>query len=181
MSRRVPINQLVYDQLSVFEEDGITKRSGLLSSNFTYIVYLNNVLQSPFTVNIVEILTSGEYSIQFTPTSIGFWLVEITSAFNDGVFRGEYDAVDPVTASSLALPGQIFHGVVRDTLGNGVAHVDVGVYAASTANLLYSTVSAFDGSYEIPLTGQLNQNILVDLKFSGGGIQAFTTESVRII
>jgi len=180
-NRRVAINIQVFDQLTVFQEDGVTKRSGLLASNFTTKVFQDNVEIVGFPVTVVEIGALGEYSITFTPNAIGFWIVEVTSAINQGVFRGEYDVVDPVTASAIGLPGQIFHGIVQDTHGSGVAHVLVEVLAAGTANVLLTTTSAFDGSYEIPLTGQLNQNILVDLKFSGGGIQPFTKASVRLV
>lgn len=180
-TRRVPVSVQVFDQFSVFEEDGVNKRSGLQPSNFTTKVYRDSVVQGAVVVTIAEIGSTGEYSVQFLPTVIGFYVVEVTSAFNSGVYKSEYDVVNPVAASTLGLPGQIFHGVVRDTLGNGVSYVLVEVLEAGTANLLFSTTSAFDGSYEIPLAGQLNQNILVDLKFSGGGIQAFTQESVRLI
>jgi len=179
--RRVPFNVLVKDQLTVFDEDGVTKRSGLPASNFTATVFLDNVEQPLILVTVAEIGTTGEYAVTWTPNVTGFWVVEVVSAVNNGVFRGEYDVVDPVTASDIGVPGQLFHGVVRDTHGSGVAHVDVKVLVANTSTELFTTKTEFDGSYEIPLTGQLNQNILVDLAFSGGGIQAFTKQSVRLI
>jgi hypothetical protein len=66
------------------------------------------------------------------------------------------------------LPGQIYHGELRDRRGNGLPSVVVEVLDSGTATVLATTATDFDGAFAVPLTGDLATSRLVDLRFSGG-------------
>jgi len=73
MTRQVKINEAVIDQFPVFDFDGYTKLSG---QTFVSTVWKDAVVDGA-TVTITEIGSSGEYKMEFTPDSIGFWKVEV--------------------------------------------------------------------------------------------------------
>lgn len=180
MSRQVVVNILVHDHFNVLASDNLTKVSGLLQgTDFAITVFRDGVQVSPFTVTIAEIGVLGEYDLSFTPNQIGYWEVHIetTTQTPDRRFEGRYDVQSPADG---ALPGQIFHDKVIDGRGNAIPFVTVEVFEANTANLLATATSDFDGEYQILLTGTLATNILVDIRFSGGGIQTFTKQDIRL-
>ena len=95
MARQIYKNLAAVDQLSVFEPDGVTKHSGLVSGDFAVLVYQDGAIRTPFTTLVTEIL-GGEYKIDWTPDAAGFWLIEVSNSYNDEIWFGEYDVVEPV-------------------------------------------------------------------------------------
>jgi len=81
----VPL-QTIIDNIPAFEDDGITKRSGLLPADFTVTVWKDGAVD-PLSVAVAEIGSSGEYSVTYTPDTAGYWLVEVHVLFN-GAFWG---------------------------------------------------------------------------------------------
>jgi len=81
----------------VYQADGYTKQTG--ETVFTVVVWLDGVV-SAVTPVVTEIGTSGEYQVTFTPTSIGFWEVEVLIDYNKDTFAGQYDVV-PVSGEAL--------------------------------------------------------------------------------
>lgn len=175
-TRAVSYGNIVRDQFAAFAGDGYTKTSGLNPSvDMTTAVYLNGaVVGAPPTVTIAEIGSSGEYAMSFTPNQVGVWVVEVRIPTLSQTWKGQYDVQGVVPG------GQNFYDVVRDEHGNGVPYVLVEVLAASTPTVLYSTQTAFDGSYTIPLSGALASNPLVDLRFSGNLIQTLTKSGIKL-
>lgn len=180
MARRVTVDVLVHDSFNVLAADGITKVTGLVqATDFAITVFRDGAVVTPFTVTVTEIGTTGEYDVQFTPDQIGYWEVHIESTTQtpNRRFEGEYQVE---SVQDGALPGQVFHDRVTDDRGNGLPYVTVEVFEADTANLLATTTTAYDGSFQIALTGTLALATLVDVRFSGGGIQTFIKEDVRL-
>lgn len=180
MTQQVLVNVPVHDTFQVLGADGFTPVTGLLSTDFAISVLRDNNVMSPFTVTVTETAVLGTYGVLFTPTQIGFWEVQIASttlAPNNRRYVGEYQVSTPVNG---ALPGQIFHDKVTDSYGNGLAYVTVEVFEANTANLLATTTTQYDGTYEITLTGDLAVPVLVDVRYSGGGIQTFIKQDVKL-
>lgn len=181
MGRQVVVNTLVHDNFNVLAADNLTKVSGLVqATDFAITVFRDGTQVTPFTVTIAEILTLGEYGLTFTPNQIGYWEVHVESITQtpDRRFEGTYDVTSPADG---ALPGQIFHDKAIDSRGNAIPFVTVEVFEANTANLLATAETDFDGEYQILLTGTLATNILVDIRFSGGGIQTFTKQDIRLV
>lgn len=87
MSRQVLLAE-VTDQFPVYETDGYTKKSG--ETVFTATVWRNGVV-SAVVPTIVEIGSSGEYKVTFTPDNFGFWVVEVLIDYNKDIWSGEYD------------------------------------------------------------------------------------------
>lgn len=78
----------IYDQIPALEDDGTTKRSGLTlgGGDFVVTVYQDCVITA-LPVTITEIGGTGEYCIEYTPPSAGFWVVEIGVVFNGDCFK----------------------------------------------------------------------------------------------
>lgn len=79
------VNDIVIDQFSAFDDDGVVKRSGLAPSGFTVVVWKDAVVQTGTTITITEIGTSGEYKLSYAPTSVGFWKVEVRINVSDEI------------------------------------------------------------------------------------------------
>lgn len=175
--RQVKVNTQVVDQFPVYDSDGYTKISGLNpATQMTTTVYLDGaVVGSPPTVTITEIGSSGEYKLTFTPNQLGFWQLEVNVPSETQIWKADYDVSNP-----QALPGEVFYDRVTDLFGNSLPYVTVEVFAAGTATLLYTVKTTYDGQYSIPLSGSLSTPQLVDIRFSGGGLQTFTKTNVRL-
>ena len=76
----------IKDQFSAFEDDGVTKRSGLTiaGGDFAVTVWKDCVVD-PLTVTITEIGASGEYCLEYTPPTAGTWKVQIHIDFSDDI------------------------------------------------------------------------------------------------
>lgn len=177
MPRTVYVNQLIIDQFAVWEADGFTKHSGLLQADFTIVLWFNGALNDTQPVTIVEIDTSGEYKVSFTPNYIGVWECEVSIPYNKDVWHGQYQVTfDP----EAALAGQKYRDQVTDNWGNAVPFVTVNIYTMGTSNLLASKQTDYNGCVEFDLTGMLYKPGLVDIEFIGGGIQTFIKQGVKI-
>jgi hypothetical protein len=177
MSRDVNIDEVAYDQFSVYEADGYTKHSGLLQADFDIILWHNGVVNITQAVTISEIGTSGEYKTEFTPNQIGYWELEVQISYNSTIWHGRYQVGLP---DGAALAGQKYREQVTDNFGNAVPYVTVNIYEMGTANLLASKQTDYNGCVEFDLIGALYNPGLVDIEFMGGGIETFKKEVVRI-
>lgn len=90
MSRQCKPGETVYDQFPIWEDDGYTKKSG--ETSFTIRIWKDGVV-SALPVVIAEIGGTGEYKVTFVPNDKGFWMAEVTIAYNKQVWFGEYEAV----------------------------------------------------------------------------------------
>ena len=84
--RQSPPNELFLDQFSIYDEDGYTKKSGLVYPTDFSISLWKNCIPDSTTVTIEEIGTSGEYKISFTPTEVGFYELEIHCLWNNEIW-----------------------------------------------------------------------------------------------
>lgn len=179
MTQQVIVNTPVHDTFQVLGADGYTPVTGLLQADFDINVLRDNNVVTPIVVTITETALPGTYGVLFTPTQIGYWEVQFETnglAPNRRAIR-EYQVNSPVNG---ALPNQRYYDTVTDIFGNALPYVTVEVYEANTANLLAATETRYDGSYEILLTGPLSAALLVDVRYSGGGIQSFTKFSISL-
>lgn len=89
--RELEVNVAVLDQFPALALDDFTKVSGLTGPSFTTTVWANTVA-SATVVTILEI-GGGEYSLSWTPTVTGHWVVEVAIASIPRLVRREYDVV----------------------------------------------------------------------------------------
>jgi hypothetical protein len=134
MSRVVPVGDPVIDQFPVFDLDGWSKVSG--RTDFTATIWKDGVVQV-IPVTIAEIGTSGEYKIEWTPTSFGYWRAEVLIGYNKERWGEGYD----VETGDI----QDIYEIVRRIAG--LSHenifIDNTVYDANT-QLVAARVRIFD-------------------------------------
>jgi hypothetical protein len=176
-NRKVVVNTAVIDQFAVYNVDEYTKVSGLTSGDMTKTVFIDGAVDTSLTVTVTEIGVLGEYKVAFTPTSLGFYEVEVAVPTYTERWKGCYDvcAVDGAPTS-----GQVFYDTVRNNFGNAMPYVTVRALRAGTSTALWSGTTDVNGSYSITLSGALAVPILVDLEFSGGGITTFKKTNIRL-
>lgn len=104
----------VTDQFAVFENDGITKHTGLLPGSFAVVAWRDGVV-TPLVVALSEVGSSGEYKMVYTPLTPGFWKVEVFSSFSDEYY----------VSTAVAGVGATIAGVKGDTeLILGLLHLN---------------------------------------------------------
>jgi hypothetical protein len=156
MPREVEDGIQVIDQFPVFDNDGYSKKSGLLAGNFSAEVFRNAVLDLSVTVTISEIGVTGEYKVLWTPPlgNLGYYNVQVINDFNKEIWFGTYQVVNRLLQDMVQ---QILNQV--NTLNTdrirGLLHenaiVDNQVY--DTANqLLSARVRVFDDPGNVPST-----------------------------
>ena len=91
MSRQVKIGEVVVDSFPVFDLDGYSKKSG--ETFFTSVLRQDGIDSAVF-VSISEIGVSGDYRINFTPDSVGVWMLDVFSDYSKEWWGGEYVAMD---------------------------------------------------------------------------------------
>ena len=78
----------VKDQISAFEDDGITKRSGLTLGGGDFVVTVwEDCTVNALSVTISEIGSSGEYCLEYTPPTEGVWVVEVQVVFSGDICK----------------------------------------------------------------------------------------------
>ncbi len=97
-AREIRVGIPAVDHFPAFEPDGFTKRSGL--SAFTVSVFRDGAVD-PLSVTIVEISSTGEYSVNFTPNAIGYWVVQVQIDFNGDIWEGSYQVVNQLTNQTV--------------------------------------------------------------------------------
>lgn len=124
--RELEVNVAAVDHFPALQADDFTKQTGLVDGvDFTTTVWLNAAVVGT-TVTIAEVGTSGEYSLAFTPTSVGFLVVEVAIAPLTRLVRREYDVV-PIRTNRQARkidmeatlgPAAVTTGALFDRLAN---------------------------------------------------------------
>jgi len=125
MIREIKAGATAIDQFPAFEDDGYTKRSGLGVGDFVKTVYRNGVVVAD-PVTITEIGGSGEYKVQFTPGTSGFYDVQIFILFNKDIWHAEYESLEVPTNEQVRKldlgntlePGSVVAGSFMDRLMN---------------------------------------------------------------
>lgn len=99
---QVTPGETVKDQFSAFEDDGLTKRSGLTlaGADFVVTVYRDCVVNG-LAVTITEIGSSGEYCLEFTPPDEAVWVVEVHVVFSGDICKSTADATPAPNLSGL--------------------------------------------------------------------------------
>jgi hypothetical protein len=183
MSREIELGAVITDTFAIFDVDNITRVSG--QTVFTTVILREGVPVS-IPVTIAEIGTSGEYKVTFTPTSTGYWKVQVYSAY-DEVWREV--SVDIISRDSVAqvnvsfddsIP-RIYFEVWLERTNRPVAFVDlvsceVTAYDLSGLEMFTETSSSakdtghFSLSHDIGLASNRPYNILVTVVDSIGSI-----------
>jgi hypothetical protein len=96
--RQGTVSDPVIDQFPVWEDDGVEKRSGLTSVDFDFSVWVDGIPRS-IPVGIVEIASTGEYKVTFTPDTLGYWKVEIFSSYSEDYYITEVEVSTATLAS----------------------------------------------------------------------------------
>jgi len=189
MPRKVLLGPIV-DQFPIYELDGIHKHSG--GSAYTVTIWKDGVEQA-IDYTITEIGTSGEYTFEFTPDDVGYWVAEVIIAYNTEVYAGEYDVyeTDPAQALFNAAydSGTLYLEAWLDRQGISVPAADlvscqVDVYEQDGSLLVSSTSAAprlngrFSMTESVVLLDDKPYNVSVSVTDALGTIttyHAFTT------
>jgi len=84
MTRPIVIGGSVVGQFPIFDFDGYTKVSGQ-GGSVTSTVWRDSVVQGAVSVVITEIGSSGEYKYEFTPSTEGWWNMELFIDYNKDI------------------------------------------------------------------------------------------------
>ena len=107
MNRDVETGELVIDQFPAFEDDGYTKRSGLVTpTDLIVTVYKDGVIDATV-VTIAEIGTIGDYKVSFTPATDGLYVIQVLIDFSKEIWAGYYAASAIDLAEIQAQVGKI--------------------------------------------------------------------------
>lgn len=184
MIREVEVGVPVIDQFPAFENDGYSKRSGLLAADFASTVYRDTSIV-PLPVTIQEISGSGEYRTSFTPALSGLYEVQVLIDFNKQIWFAQYAAVAELTHDlaeqardqadkidlSVVNPSTVVDGSLADQLMNKDA---ARTFSAATdsleaiADAISSSSSAIGvalGQMQVDLArvlGLLHRNAILD-------------------
>ena len=114
-------------EVSAFELDGYTKRSGLTSSDFTITLFKNGISDST-PVSISEIGISGEYRVNVTFTTDGFYSLQILIHFSKDIIFNDYAAgaglasimsqIDKIDLAPTLGPNVVVSGSLMDRIMN---------------------------------------------------------------
>jgi hypothetical protein len=96
VTREVKTGSAVIDQFPAFEDDGVSKRAGLLPGDFTPTVYRNGDVAA-LAVTISPSTDPGEYKTSFIPSSSGFHELQVLVHFNGEIRFARYEVVDKLT------------------------------------------------------------------------------------
>lgn len=134
MSRRIQVGEVVKDVFPVFDLDGYSTISGLV--DFTISVFID-AANSPISVNISEIGTSGNYAVTWTPTETGFYIIQVLVDDTKDIWGGEYDVI-PYDEEEITL-------LLRRVLGLSQENVFIDNTSYDVdSQLLSSRVRIFD-------------------------------------
>ena len=201
MIREVETGTAVIDQFPAFENDGFTKRSGLLAAAFTSTVYRNGVIVV-LPVTITEVGSTGEYKTSFTPALDGLHEVQVLIDFNKQIWHSQYQAfseithdlalqardqadkidltaVDPSTVASDSLADQLFNKDSNKTFNSATDSLEaisdsLSINGASTATLLAQMQADLSR-----VLGLLHRNAILDLQTYDGQGQ-LTSARLRV-
>lgn len=78
--------QTIKDPFAAFEDDGASKRSGLTVGAGDFIInVLKDCVPDALAVTITEIGATGDYCLEYTPPTVGYWVVEVRIDFSDDI------------------------------------------------------------------------------------------------
>lgn len=164
--RQAVVNEPFIDHVSVFEDDGYTKISGLSDPDFTFTVWVEGV-EAPIPITVAEIGFSGEYLIGVVPTVEGFWKIQTFVNSNNEILVTEVEvgehSVDTVGdqleqimdgGTGLFVPGDSLHSLKADlTRALGLLHhnaiLDNQIYDGNT-QLTFARLRVFDTEAHVP-------------------------------
>lgn len=99
MDRTIKIGAVAKDQFGVFAIDNTNKLTGLVSFQ---VSTWNNSTEINLPVTITEIDDSGEYCIEFTPTTIGILKIEIMIPENGDAIGFQYSVEEQSQGETAA-------------------------------------------------------------------------------
>jgi len=121
----------IIDHLSVFEDDGYTKHSGLTISDFSVTVWRDGN-EIPYAVSIVEVDAMGEYLVSFIPSVVGFWKVESWCHYNDDIFATEVE----VRSADVSSIEELLQNIMDGGTGNFVSEDSLHALKADLRRVL---------------------------------------------
>ena len=149
MSRSVETGTTVFDTFPVFESDGFTRKSGLLSPDFSTIALIEGVV-SPVPVTIVEEGATGIYRCSFVPLVDGLHQLEISVPYGKEVWGESYD----VSSSRAYVEAQL--EIIKGLLHHN-SMVDLQTYV--DGQLTSARVRMFDTVAHIPASPGGNETL----------------------
>lgn len=140
-------NDQVKDQISVYDDTGVAKISGLtlVGGDFTVTVWLDGVPDA-LPVSITEIGVSGEYLVEFTPNLEGTWIVEVVVNPIQEAFKITAVAGGAVDLSTILTQNDRILGLLHN---NSI--LDNQTYD-SQGQLLTARLRIFDDAVNVPVT-----------------------------
>jgi len=114
-SRQIQVNQVVFDQVDLFQNDFFSRVPGLLVTDMVLTVFFNNTSVSWPLVDGTSVtdsqvvsgfvywteLPNHAYGLRFLPNSLGHWNVSLTYTAGQQIVTVDYDVVNlPLTVDS---------------------------------------------------------------------------------
>jgi hypothetical protein len=107
-NRQVQVNQIIFDQVDLFQSDGFNRISGLLPTDVSFALFLDNQVgnwplvdgTTVFDGQVAggsvywAVLPNGSYGIRFFPSSIGHWTLTFSFAPTPQIVTIDYDVVN---------------------------------------------------------------------------------------
>jgi len=191
MTIKVAPGSLFSDVFPIFEEDGITKHSGVVS--FTTNLLKDGVV-SVVPVTISEIGTAGDYKVSFTPNAVGVWIVHVFNTYDDvwwssTVEAGYPDAFTETTEAriSVAFDDSVPRLYMEAWLERGEVAIEKALLISCEVTLLDHTGAElftetsttpkddnhFSLSHDLSLTGDRVYNLIVTIIDSVGEVVSY--------
>lgn len=159
MTLQASIGELVQIQFPAFDIDGITPLIGLLDSDFSKLLIVDNAVSAQV-VTVTEVASTGRYVISFTPNVSGLWYAEVETPVED-IFADQVEVGAPPTDWIEA----IVEGVWSELLA--------GTYPADSAG--WRLARADDAVQDIH-----EALIMAILGATGGGVDGVETNAMQV-
>lgn len=147
MTLQASVGDLVQIQFPAFDVDGITPLIGLLDSDFSKLLLVDDSVSAQ-PITITEIGSTGRYVIKFTPNADGLWYAEIETPVED-VFADQVEVGPPPDDWLDAIWSVILPGTYPvDSAGARIANIDINaetLYSALIMGIYSATGGGVDG------------------------------------
>jgi hypothetical protein len=158
MTLNASIGELVQIQFPAFDIDGITPLTGLIDTDFSKLLLIDNAVSGQ-TVTVAEVGATGRYVLSFTPNADGLWYAEVTTPVDD-IFADQIEVGPPPTDWITS----IVNGVWSELLA--------GTYPVNSAGWrLARTDDAVQDIYGALIMGVFTA--------SGGGVDGVETDATQ--
>jgi hypothetical protein len=172
MTLQASVGELVQIQFPAFDIDGITPLSGLLDSDFSKLLIVDNIVSAQITT-VAEVGSTGRYVLSFTPNANGLWYAEVETPVED-IFADQVEVGPPPTDWIDAIVTGVWSEILAgsypaNSAGWRLARVD------DTAVNIYSISQNIDSNVQ-----DIHEALIMAvLAATGGGVDGVETNATQ--